>query len=191
MNKEEIRKQYTARRRQYSAEEVQWKSLQITMQFFSFFSLEKARCLHAFLPIARQNEIDTWPIIQRMGKNYPAIEIAIPKADLLTYAMESYLYQPGMALHTNKWGMSEPQDARLIEPEHLDIILLPLLAFDKKGYRVGYGKGFYDRYLARCRQDVLKVGLSMEEPIEEIREVDMNDVKMDYCVTPEKVWQFS
>jgi 5-formyltetrahydrofolate cyclo-ligase len=191
MNKEEIRKQYTARRRQYSAEEVQWKSLQITMQFFSFFSLEKAHCLHAFLPIARQNEIDTWPIIQRMGKNYPAIEIAIPKADLLTYAMESYLYQPGMALHTNKWGMSEPQDARLIEPEHLDIILLPLLAFDKKGYRVGYGKGFYDRYLARCRQDVLKVGLSMEEPIEEIREVDMNDVKMDYCVTPEKVWQFS
>jgi 5-formyltetrahydrofolate cyclo-ligase len=70
------------------------------------------------------------------------------------------------------------------------MILLPLLAFDEKGYRVGYGKGFYDRYLSRCRLDILKVGLSMEAPMAEIGDTDAYDMRMDYCVTPEKVWEF-
>jgi 5-formyltetrahydrofolate cyclo-ligase len=146
--------------------------------------------LHVFLPIAKQNEVDTWPIIQRLSKSYPVVQITVPKADLATYAMESYLYRPGISLHTNKWGMAEPQDAPLIEPSALDMILLPLLAFDEKGYRVGYGKGFYDRYLSRCRLDILKVGLSMEAPMAEIGDTDAYDMRMDYCVTPQKVWEF-
>jgi 5-formyltetrahydrofolate cyclo-ligase len=70
------------------------------------------------------------------------------------------------------------------------MILMPLLAFDEKGYRVGYGKGFYDRYLLRCRDEVVKVGLSLEQPVPEISDTDGYDGKMDFCVTPGKVWQF-
>lgn len=190
MNKEQLRPIYLDKRRQYTAEEVQWKSMQIAMRFFSRFELENVQYLHVFLPISKQNELDTWPIIQRIIKNYPSVQITIPRADLATFAMESYLYGPGTTLHTNKWGMSEPQDAPCIEPSALDMILIPLLAFDQRGYRVGYGKGFYDRYLSRCRPDLLKVGLSMEEPVAEISNTDAYDVRMDYCVSPGKVWEF-
>jgi 5-formyltetrahydrofolate cyclo-ligase len=190
MNKAQLRQLYLDKRRQYSPEEVQWKSLQMAMRFFSRFTFENVKYLHVFLTIAKQNEVDTWPIIQRLSKSYPVVQITVPKADLATYAMESYLYGPGISLHTNKWGMAEPQDAPLIEPSALDMILLPLLAFDEKGYRVGYGKGFYDRYLSRCRPDILKVGLSMEAPVAEIGDTDAYDMRMDYCVTPQKVWEF-
>lgn len=70
------------------------------------------------------------------------------------------------------------------------MVLIPLLAFDKKGYRVGYGKGFYDRFLADCRPDVVKVGLSVFEPIDEIADLNEFDIKMDFCITPNRVWQF-
>jgi 5-formyltetrahydrofolate cyclo-ligase len=190
MNKAQLRQLYLDKRRQYTAEEIQWKSLQIAMRFFSRFTLKDVQYLHVFLPISRQNEIDTWPIIQRISKSYPDVRITIPKADLTSFAMESHLYESGTSLHTNKWGMTEPQDATLIEPSALDMILLPLLAFDEKGYRVGYGKGFYDRYLAHCRPYIVKVGLSMEAPVPEISDTDALDVRMDYCITPGKVWEF-
>lgn len=70
------------------------------------------------------------------------------------------------------------------------MVLIPLLAFDKNGYRVGYGKGFYDRFLAECRPDVVKVGLSVFEPIDEITDLNEFDIKMDFCITPNRVWQF-
>jgi 5-formyltetrahydrofolate cyclo-ligase len=190
MNKAQLRQLYLEKRKQYSPEELQSKSLQITMHFFSRIALEEVKCLHVFLPITRQNETDTWPIIQRITKNYPAIQIAIPKADLASFSMESYLYQPGISLHTNKWGMTEPQNSILIEPAAIDMILLPLLAFDERGYRVGYGKGFYDRYLPRCRKNTIKVGLSLEQPVPAITDTDHYDARMDYCITPHKVWEF-
>jgi 5-formyltetrahydrofolate cyclo-ligase len=118
------------------------------------------------------------------------MQIAIPKADLASFSMESYLYQPDTLLHINKWGMTEPQNSSLIEPAAIDMILLPLLAFDERGYRVGYGKGFYDRYLTRCRKNIMKVGLSMEPPVPAITDTDHYDGKMNYCVTPGKVWEF-
>lgn len=191
MNKAQLRLLYIEKRRQYTPEEIQWKSLQIAMHFFSRFSLENIRYLHVFLPISRQNEPDTWTIIQRITKNYPAVQIVVPKADLQTLNMESYLYKPGVELQANKWGIYEPVNARLIETAAIDMILLPLLAFDEKGYRVGYGKGFYDRYLQRCRKDIIKIGLSPEGPVAEISDIDPYDAKMDYCISSEKVWEFS
>ena len=75
-----------------------------------------------------------------------------------------------------------------IQNSKIDLVLIPLLCFDKKGYRVGYGKGYYDRFLAECRPDVMKIGLSIFEPVDEISDVDEFDVKMDYCITPNKIW---
>ncbi len=190
MNKAQLRPLYIEKRRQYTPEEIQWKSLQIAMNFFSRFNLENIRYLHVFLPIIRQNEPDTWTIIQRITKNYPAVQIVVPRANLHTLNMESYLYEPGVALQANKWGIYEPINARLIEASAIDMILLPLLAFDEKGYRVGYGKGFYDRYLQRCRKEMIKIGLSPEGPVAEISDTDSYDAKMDYCISPEKVWEF-
>jgi 5-formyltetrahydrofolate cyclo-ligase len=65
-----------------------------------------------------------------------------------------------------------------------------LFGFDKKGYRVGYGRGFYDRFLSRCRKDCIKVGFSYFEPVDEIEDVCSLDVKLNYCITHEKFYIF-
>ena len=69
--------------------------------------------------------------------------------------------------------------------------MLPLLAFDKKGYRVGYGKGFYDRFLLNLKEDALKVGLSLFEVEDDlISDINSYDIPMDICVTPEILYTF-
>ena len=70
------------------------------------------------------------------------------------------------------------------------MVILPLLAFDQQGYRVGYGKGFYDKFLSGCREDCLKVGFSYFEPIETIDDCNEFDVPLDLCITPQNVYVF-
>jgi len=90
----------------------------------------------------------------------------------------------------NRWGISEPFTGEIIDDKEIDLVLVPLLCFDEMGYRVGYGNGYYDKFLANCRKDCLKVGVSFFEPIGEIEDVREFDIRLDYCVTPEKVWRF-
>jgi 5-formyltetrahydrofolate cyclo-ligase len=87
-------------------------------------------------------------------------------------------------------GIPEPVQGELIPDEQIDLVFVPLLAFDKKGNRVGYGKGFYDRFLAQCRPNTQKMGLSFFCPIDEISDVDPWDVKLDSCICPDKIWTF-
>jgi 5-formyltetrahydrofolate cyclo-ligase len=90
----------------------------------------------------------------------------------------------------NSWGITEPESGELVSPKCLDMVLVPLLVFDKQGKRVGYGKGFYDRFLSQCRSNVLKVGLSYFKPIEKIGDADTYDIPLDICVTPDEIWYF-
>ena len=84
-----------------------------------------------------------------------------------------------------------PVDGISVPVEKIDVVFIPLLAFDQKGHRVGYGKGFYDTFLARCRPRTLKVGLSLFEPeLGNIEDVHEKDIALDYGVTPNKVYTF-
>ena len=69
-------------------------------------------------------------------------------------------------------------------------MFVPLLAFDTKGNRIGYGKGFYDRFLADCKPETIKIGLSFFEAEKDFNDVSKDDVQLDYCVTPEELFQF-
>jgi 5-formyltetrahydrofolate cyclo-ligase len=78
----------------------------------------------------------------------------------------------------------------LIEIEKIDAIIVPLLCFDARGFRVGYGKGFYDKFLSECRTDCLKIGFSYFAPVAEISDAQDFDVKLDYCITPEEIFDW-
>jgi 5-formyltetrahydrofolate cyclo-ligase len=91
----------------------------------------------------------------------------------------------------NQYGISEPVDGLPMFPEEIDLVILPLLAFDRNGYRVGYGKGCYDKFLKECREDVMKIGFSYFEPVEMIDDINAFDVKMDYCITPQHIYAFN
>lgn len=99
---------------------------------------------------------------------------------------------PATELVENRWGVPEAvsSDQSSMTTDQVDLVIVPLLAYDARGYRVGYGKGYYDRFLADCRPDVRKIGVSFFEPVPQIEDVDEFDVRLDACVTPEKVISF-
>mgnify|MGYP003575184065 FL=1 len=90
----------------------------------------------------------------------------------------------------NEWGITEPVSGVEVLPEQLDIVLIPLLVYDKKGNRVGYGKGFYDRFLSECRSDAMKVGLSFFEPVDLISDANELDIPLDACISPKGIFTF-
>ncbi|MCL9968052.1 MAG: 5-formyltetrahydrofolate cyclo-ligase [Aquirufa antheringensis] len=88
------------------------------------------------------------------------------------------------------WGIPEPVGGTIVIPTDFDIVLLPLLTFDLNGNRVGYGKGFYDRYLVNCRPDCLKIGISLFDPVDLIEEVESHDIPLDIAICPAKLYDF-
>lgn len=190
MLKAALRKEMLQKRLQYTATEVNARSQQLADRFFAFFSLQEIKALHVFLPISRYNEINTWYIIRKLQQNYPGIALIVPVTNLPEQTLSHYCFTATTQLAENKWGIPEPQNAEPVAETVIDMILIPLLAFDQKGHRVGYGKGFYDQFLALCRPGALKIGLSLEPPLAEITDVRAGDVLLDYAVTPEKVYAF-
>ena len=190
MEKAELRKLMLQRRRSLPVEEVQQRSQRIANLFFQRFQLQPGQTVHVFLPIIRNNEVNTWAIIERLRLEHPEVRVAVPVTDAAQNVLTHHCLTEESVLVENPWGIPEPQNAQIIHAQEVDVVLIPLLAFDKAGHRVGYGKGFYDRFLADCRPDVLKIGLSLEPPVEGIADPNPFDVPLDYAVTPEEVWDF-
>ncbi len=142
---------------------------------------------HIFLPIEKKLEIDTQGIISILlgfDKN-----IIVPKISSPTN-LEHYLLTDNTKFITNSLGVPEPLDGITVNPKKIDVVFIPLLAFDEKGNRIGYGKGYYDRFLNQCRPNVIKIGLSIFEAEPEIDDVIPTDIPLDYCVTATKTYSF-
>jgi 5-formyltetrahydrofolate cyclo-ligase len=191
MSKQDLRKEYLQKRKALTETEVEDFSRKIHDWFFRSIPVHAYGTIHTFLPIRRNNEIDTCLIINTLQKDF-ATDIVIPRSHE-DGTMSHYLLTKDTVFEENKWKISEPSPVGNLRSSvfSIDLVLIPLLCFDKKGYRVGYGKGYYDRFLAECRPDVLKIGLSIFEPIDEIIDVTEFDLKMNYCITPNKIWCFS
>jgi 5-formyltetrahydrofolate cyclo-ligase len=190
MLKAELRKIYLARQKSLSAAERSEKSLLIAANFFRNFDLRPIRYLHCFLPIEKFNEIRTKPIFERIWQDFPQIETLAPRVDFHSNEIENLKFTPATELIENAWQIREPARDEAIETEKIDLVLIPLLCFDERGFRVGYGKGFYDRLLKNCRADCRKIGLSYFSPVAEIEDAHEADVKLDFCVAPEGVRRF-
>jgi 5-formyltetrahydrofolate cyclo-ligase len=192
MRKAEVRAEYRARRQQLST--AQWAAWneQLTQELLALLSRYPIRYLHLFWGVTAQKEPDTEAMIKAIRERFPTLHIVVPRVLSGTKELAHYLITPSTEWTVNAWGIAEPLPASTEEvvPTQLDLVIIPLLAFDEQGYRVGYGGGFYDRFLAKCRPDVLKVGLSFWPPIASITDVNPYDVRLDYCLTPRKVWQW-
>ncbi len=105
--------------------------------------------------------------------------------------MENVLYDHEYTiLGRNKFDIPEPIHGKIIPADQIDLVFVPLLAFDMKGNRAGYGKGFYVRFLMTCKPDVKKIGLSYFDAVEEIDDLSEFDIKMDSCICSNKIWEF-
>ncbi|ESU19367.1 5-formyltetrahydrofolate cyclo-ligase [Flavobacterium cauense R2A-7] len=118
-------------------------------------------------------------------------EILISKSDFETRKMTHFLLTDSTRIMNNDYGIPEPVDGIEVPASKIDVIFVPLLAYDKSGHRVGYGKGFYDAFLSQCKTDVIKVGLSYFDPEDAITDVLDTDVQLDFCVTPYGIFEFN
>jgi 5-formyltetrahydrofolate cyclo-ligase len=187
MMKARLRKIYLEKQKSLSDAERNERSRQIADGFFKNFNLADIRFLHVFLPIEKNREIETTFIYKRLWQNFPKITTVTSRVDFQTMTLEHLRFGADTKLVRNRWHILEPTEGELIETEKIDAVLVPLLCFDASGFRVGYGKGFYDKFLSECRTNCLKIGLSYFAPVKEISDTQSFDVKLDFCVTPEAV----
>lgn len=187
ITKKDLRIAYKTLRSQLTSEQVAEKSLAIANRLLQLPVWDK-EFYHVFLPIIRQNEVDTELVLHLLyGKDKNVI---VSRSDFDSRQMTHFLLTDNTRIVTNSYGIPEPQDGIEIAPDKIDVVFVPLLCFDESGNRVGYGKGFYDKFLAQCRPETIKIGLSFFEAVDPWEDVFESDVKLDFCVTPEKVYEF-
>jgi 5-formyltetrahydrofolate cyclo-ligase len=146
--------------------------------------------LLSFRPITENNEPNTDLFTSYLEFRNPGLRIAYPRSDIETYGLEAVITNEETIYTKNIYHIHEPGGTELLEPEEIDMVLVPLLAFDEQGHRVGYGKGFYDRFLAGCRKDCIKAGFSYFPPVDHITDSGEFDVPLDLCITPQIVYVF-
>lgn len=187
MTKKEARIKYKKSRSNLSAKERDEKSCAIANELLQLPIWDK-HYFHVFLSIEEHFEVDTEYILHILaGKDK---DILISKSDFESREMTHYLLTDGTKIRKNEYNIPEPVDGIEVPPIKIDVVFVPLLTFDKNGHRVGYGKGFYDRFLSKCKSDVITIGLSFFEVEDEISDLNPNDFALDYCVTPTKTYQF-
>lgn len=187
MIKSEIRKIFKARRAEINSDELQSLSLDIANNCLDL-NIWEEKNYHLFMPIVELKEVNTehlLHILQGKDKN-----VVVSKSDFTTYKMTHYLLTDATVFKKNEWNIPEPVDGIVISSDLIDVVFIPLLAFDLKGNRIGYGKGFYDRFLAQCKPETIKVGLSFFEPVDQIFYVHPNDISLNFAITPLKVFSF-
>lgn len=185
MTKSELRNIYKSKRKQLSSVGVDKISLQI-FDHLKNMKIWENQTFHVFMPIPHQHEVNTLPIINHLfaiGKN-----VVVPKVS--DGKMLSCFIERNTAFESGKFGVPEPTSYQLIEAKEIDVIIIPMIICDKKGNRLGYGGGYYDRFLPECRSDIVKIGINFFEPIDEIPEILATDVPMDYCVSDAGITSF-
>ncbi|MFA6276536.1 MAG: 5-formyltetrahydrofolate cyclo-ligase [Pedobacter sp.] len=187
MLKSILRKQALQKRKNLTEEEIASLNKRLLAQFKKL-DLSTIKTLHIFLPIIHQKEPDTFLLIEWLQKNHPEIQIIVPKSEFDSSLMSHHHYIDKEDLINNHYHIPEPQQAKPFNGIP-DMVIVPLLAFDKNGYRVGYGKGFYDRFLQNISTQ--KIGLSFFDAVTEINDVHLNDIRLDKCITPNKIVEFN
>jgi 5-formyltetrahydrofolate cyclo-ligase len=189
MTKTELRKTYLDKRKQLTEGECFQLNLKLYNLFFSSVDLSFVKVLHTYVPLSKNNEPDTWMIIDRVRREFPQIKISLPRVKEHG-ELENVYFEGLHQLQTTSWGIQEPKQGVITPTERIDIVIVPLLAFDSAGHRVGYGKGYYDKFLMKCRIDCRKIGLSFFPPVQQISDVNQNDIALTSCLEPSGAHSF-
>lgn len=187
MTKAEIRKTYKTLRSNLSDAEIEDLSLQVANRLLPM-DIWDDEFYHVFLSIESHKEVNTDYILTILsGKDK---HVVISKSNFTTGDLSHFLLTDNTKIKKNKWNIPEPVNGISIQVQQIDVVFVPLLAFDDFGNRVGYGKGFYDKFLSKCKPSTIKIGLSFFESVGTIDDISETDVPLNYCVTPNKIHKF-
>lgn len=189
MTKAYFRDMYKKKR--FALDSEQLEAYQIALlQQLAQLDWKSKTYVHTFLPILKQREPDTWRFIRYLQEMYPMLNVVISRSDPKDASMQHVLLREDIQFVENSWGILEPTGGQDVDESLLDVVLVPLLVADRQGNRVGYGKGFYDRFLVKCRTDCCKIGVSFFSPVDQIADIDTLDVRLDMLITPSEIYRF-
>lgn len=185
--KEQMRAQSRRHRKELvvSLSEAEKENLgrEICLQFCAGIHVSKNMDISIYWSI--HDEIDTTALIRLLCED--GYKVSLPRIVSPGFSLDFHRYMSGDDLIINRFGIKEPQVIQdIIIP---DVVIVPMLAFDKYGHRLGYGRGYYDRTIHQLRQkkDVTVVGLAYDQQEIEKISAERFDEKMDYVITPTRV----
>ena len=183
-----LRKAFLEKRKALTKPEFEIRNENLLSLLETEFDFTNVNVSHVFLPIEKFREVNTFPIIDYLKSlNH---QIVLSKSKLSSNDMQHFLWDDSTELVENKWGITEPKNGLEVQEKALDIVFVPLLVFDKKGNRIGYGKGYYDKFLLKCRDNCIKIGLSLSPPLDLMPCISEHDIPLDYCICPIGVYKF-
>ncbi len=190
MTKQELRNFYLAKR--FALTEAEYLQLNHLLcdKFFTAVDISFLKTIHTFLPLTEKHEPDTWLIIDRIRREFPHIRLSVPKVNTKLNELENFFFEGLHQLEKNKLGIPEPKQGVPTPTEKIDLVLVPLLAFDTQGHRVGYGKGYYDKFLKTITPACITLGLSLFPAIDKIDDINPNDVPLKSVMTPHNYYSF-
>lgn len=186
MTKSELREIYKAKRQEFSPSKAQDISLQI-LENLKEMQIWNCSTFHVFVPILHHNEVNTLPLIKHLFESEK--RVIVPKTE--NNRMLCCEIGADVEFESGRFNVPEPKKFQIINPKEIDVVLMPMLICDQNGNRVGYGGGFYDRFLKDCKKNVIKIGLNFFTPVDEIFDVFESDIPIDYCVTGDEIVSFS
>ncbi len=150
-----LRKVYLEKRKNLTQQEFDTRNEKILNLIKKEFVFKPKGYTHIFLPIEEFREVNTRPIIEFLKAQNQ--QVVLSKSKLKTNDMQHFLMDENTKLVENKWGIIEPESGIEVAERMLNIVFVPLLVFDKKGNRIGYGKGYYDKFLSKCNEQNSKL----------------------------------
>jgi 5-formyltetrahydrofolate cyclo-ligase len=181
MKKQKLREIYKQQRTDLTKDKIKELQENIYQQIYNL-DLSKVNNVHVFLSIPKFKEIDTLPLITYFRNCNK--RIVISKCNFKDNTLSHFYFEDDTVLALNKFGVPEPVNAEVALENDLDLIFVPLLISDIKKYRVGYGKGFYDRFLSSCRKDAKLIGLNFFKPIQQIEDLNEFDIPLQQVIYP-------
>lgn len=183
--KKQIRGDILKARLALNKQQVTLKSKIICDKIQQFPGFQNGHTVMAYLPF--RNEVDVTPLFDYLWtrKKRVVIPVCEPKNIVL---IPSELRDVAEDLQPGTWGILEPKADKLrpIHPQDIDCVIVPGVAFDSSCNRLGYGGGYYDRFLPRLKEDTLKVAAAFDLQIISSLVPDIYDIPMDAVITEEK-----
>ncbi|MDS1029199.1 5-formyltetrahydrofolate cyclo-ligase [Bacillota bacterium LX-D] len=187
--KKNLRQEVLTKRKELVPEVVAEKSSLIINKVIALEEYQKAKTIMLYL--AFRNEVDTTLLIKHAmteGK-----KVVIPVSDMQNIALipTELRNYPG-DLEEGAYGILEPKKEafHFVDPQEIDLLIVPGVAFDGQGYRLGYGAGYYDRFIPQLRTDTTILALAFELQIVQRVFPESHDKQMQFIVTEERILDF-
>lgn len=189
MEKKLLRQQALKQRKSLNSLEVQGRSHEIAQRLLFLPEYQKAQNILVYMSF--DNEVDTRAIITNAWQQKK--RVLVPICHTSDKSMQISELCNFSELAPGTWGIPEPKKdcLRLAEPAVVDAAIIPGVAFDKRGYRLGHGGGYYDRFLTKLAPGCPKIALAYEFMIREYLPNEIHDVPMDYIVTEKEVYKIN